>query len=351
MGILQLYEADARGVAGNRVCPMYDCDSAEVAREINGRYTLTATLPRGAHYANEVLQGRAIKAAVNETGKEQYFIVRRRSRSLSGGLNIYAEHQSYYYNGVILGPGSANLGGSAKIVFTSMRTYAVPSITDLASWTYSRSNSLTGGFAARETPTPLGTLLKGWMIEAAGGELDFDGFAVTWKNQLGANNGAIYWYGANLTEMESEDIPDNYFSGIYPYWGRMTDQNRPIVILDNPVMLFSGTWPIQMIKPVDLTDQFDTQPTKAELEAAATAWMDVNRPSGIPTSIKVSRARIQGDTPVDLGDTVRVVNSRWAVDASTRICALAFDPLREKVKTVELGTVNPGFAGAVKNIK
>jgi hypothetical protein len=35
----------------------------------------------------------------------------------------------------------------------------------------------------------------------------------------------------------------------------------------------------------------------------------------------------------------------------TRIQALNFDALRGRVIDVELGTVNPGFAGAVKNMK
>ena len=48
-------------------------------------------------------------------------------------------------------------------------------------------------------------------------------------------------------------------------------------------------------------------------------------PSGIPFSTKAARVRIEGDVPVDLGDTVRVVNAPWGVNISTRIYAMTFD--------------------------
>ena len=79
MKILQLYNADGRGVVSSRVCPLPDCLSAVVWRQINGEYSLTATLPAGAVNRNEATFGRAIKATVDENGGEQYFIIKRRS--------------------------------------------------------------------------------------------------------------------------------------------------------------------------------------------------------------------------------------------------------------------------------
>ena len=133
--ILQLYDADPRGVVTNRICPMPDCSSAVVRREINGEYSLTATLPPGSLFENEIILGRAIKAVGNEAGNEQYFIIKNRPRSLSGGLSIYAEHQSYYYNGVIISGGAALPNGQPRVVFEALRPAAKPSITDISAWT------------------------------------------------------------------------------------------------------------------------------------------------------------------------------------------------------------------------
>lgn len=351
MNVLQLYEADGRGVVSARVCPLPDATDATVRREINGEYSLSVTLPDGAQYANETALGRAIKATVNEAGKEQYFIIKRRTRALTGGFSIYAEHQSYYYNGVCLGAGNPNVNGYCSNVFSAMRTYAAPSITGISTWTYSRTSGLRANFPGRDTPMPLMELLKGWLIEAAGGEVVFDGFDAEWVDAQGADNGAAYRYGANLTEMESEDILDGYASGIYPFWGRQGDENRPLTEITGKVLNYSGSFPLEVIVPVDLTDQFQTQPSAADLLAAAQAYAAQHTPTGVPISIRASRARIGGDIPVDLGDTVTVVNQMWGVNVKTRIFALTFDALRGRVRDVQFGTVNPGFAGAVKNMK
>ena len=349
--MLQLYNADARGVTGTRICPLPDVTEAVVRREINGEYSLSSTLSRGARHENEIQIGRAIKAAVNEAGTEQTFIIKRRTRSLTGGLSVYAEHQSYLYNGLILGAGDAIENGQPRIVFLGIRKAAVPDITDISTWTYSRSSSLRAKFPCRDGPITVMAGLKDHLVGNAGGELIFDGFNVEYVDAMGSDNGAHYSYGINLTELESEDILDGYASGIYPFWGRKGDADRPLTILTDPVLPYSGTFPLQVIIPVDLTDKFDAQPSQAQLLAAAQEYAALNTPTGVPISLNASRVKISSEVPVDLGDTVTVICTPWGLTQQTRIQALNFDALRGRVIDVELGTVNPGFAGAVKNMK
>ena len=349
--MLQLYNADARGVTGTRICPLPDVTEAVVRREINGEYSLSSTLSRGARHENEIQIGRAIKAAVNEAGTEQTFIIKRRTRSLTGGISVYAEHQSYLYNGLILGAGDAIENGQPRIVFLGIRKAAVPDITDISTWTYSRSSSLRAKFPCRDGPITVMAGLKDHLVGNAGGELIFDGFNVEYVDAMGSDNGAYYSYGINLTELESEDILDGYASGIYPFWGRKGDADRPLTILTDPVLPYSGTFPLQVIIPVDLTDKFDAQPSQAQLLAAAQEYAALNTPTGVPISLNASRVKISSEVPVDLGDTVTVICTPWGLTQQTRIQALNFDALRGRVIDVELGTVNPGFAGAVKNMK
>lgn len=349
--MLQLYNADARGVTGTRICPLPDVTEAVVRREINGEYSLSSTLSRGARHENEIQIGRAIKAAVNEAGTEQTFIIKRRTRSLTGGLSVYAEHQSYLYNGLILRAGDAIENGQPRIVFLGIRQAAVPDITDISTWTYSRSSSLRANFPCRDGPITVMAGLKDHLVGNAGGELIFDGFNVEYVDAMGSDNGAYYSYGINLTELESEDILDGYASGIYPFWGRKGDADRPLTILTDPVLPYSGTFPLQVIIPVDLTDKFDAQPSQAQLLAAAQEYAALNTPTGVPISLNASRVKISSEVPVDLGDTVTVICTPWGLTQQTRIQALNFDALRGRVIDVELGTVNPGFAGAVKKMK
>lgn len=349
--ILQLYQASQQGVIVNRICPLPDVKTATVRREINGEFSLSCSMPRGAMYEDEIQIGRAIKATVNEAGKEQLFIVKGRSRSLTGDMQIYAEHQSYYYSGVMLHAGAASANGQPRVVFAGIRSGAVPSITGISTWTYSRSTALRASFPQRRGPISVMEALKSFLVGAAGGELIFDGFDVEYVDRMGADNGAFYRYAVNLTDMSSEDILDGYATGIYPFWGVQGDTSRPLTTLSEEVYYYTGTWPIQVIVPVDFTQLFETQPSRAQLLAACAEYEALNKPTGIPISIKASRVRVEGDTAVDLGDTVRVVNTPWGIDIKTRIFALTFDALQGRVLDVEFGTINPGFAGAVKNMK
>lgn len=349
--ILQLYNANERGVVTTRIGPLPEMRSATVRREINGEFSLSASMPRGAMNEDEIQIGRAIKATINEAGDEQYFIVKKRTRSLTGDMNIYAEHQSYLFNGIMIHAGAASMNGQPKVVFNALRSGAVPSITGICTWTYSRSNSLRAAFPARPGPISLMEALKSFLVGNAGGELIFDGFNVEYVNAMGADNGAFYRYAVNLTGMSSEDILDGYATGIYPYWGRQGDTSRPLTVLTDEVYEYTGTFPVQVIVPVDMTNLFDTQPTQAQLLAACEEYEALNKPTGIPISINASRVRVEGDVAVDLGDTVRVVNTPWGLDIKTRIYSLTYDALQGRVIDVEIGTCNPGFAGAVRNMK
>ena len=353
--ILQLYVAWPMSENFQRLGPLPDIKSATVRRQINGEYSLTCTLSRGSPLENEIGVGMAIKATVNEAGDEQMFIVKKHTRQLTGDMEIYAEHVSYLFNGIMLHAGAANPNGRASNVFRNIRTGAVPDITGICTWTYGRDAALRASFPQRRGPISVMTALKSFLVGAAGGELIFDGLNVEYVDAMGANNGAFYRYAVNLTDMSTEDIIDEYHSGIYPYWGYQGDENRPLTTITGEAYNYSGYYNPTYIIPVDMTSLFETQPTQQQLLDACAAYEALHAPApgpaGIPFSTKASRVRIEGDTAVDLGDTVRVVNAPWGVDISTRIYAMTFDALKGRVIDVEFGTINPGFAGAVKNMK
>lgn len=353
MGKVELYNADGIGRAGTRVCTLSDVSAAVVRREINGAYYLEAALPRGAKFEKQITIGRALQVTVNEVGGREFFIIKKRRRTLTGGMKIYAEHQSYYYNGVIIRGGGAGSAVTPSLAFNQDVSSCHPSITGLGTYT----NNLTGKNTTQKelqgvtTPTSLRADLLGRIAGTFGGEFSFVGFNITWRDREGADRGAVYKYGVNLTEMEAEDILDDYASGIFPYWGSVDPKtNVGIVTIDGWTLDYPGSFPVTVYKPVDLTRSFNTMPTKAQLLAAAQEYLAQTAPSGIPISIKASRARIQSDTVVRLGDTVTVINTPWGINQQTRIFALNHDALRDTTISAEFGKINPGFAGAVKNM-
>lgn len=352
MDFLKLYDADSRGVVpeASLVTVLSDCTQATVRRVINGEISLTASFPPGARSSEALTIGRAIRAAVNEAGKLQDFIIKRRTRTF-GGMTVYAEHQSYYYNGCILRGGGSGESVTPSFSFSQIRQSAHPDIRDIGQFTFSRASNTARIAPAITSPTALRNVLLHWLIETYGGELIFDGFDVEWVDAMGADRGAVYQYGKNITDMTAEDIPDGYASGIFPFWGSVSPQsNVGIVTIQEWTLNYPGTYPVEVIVPVDLTKRFETQPTQEQLLTAAREYLSQNSKNGMPISIKASRARIQGDVPVDLGDTVTVVNSPWGINTKTRIMAMTFDALRRRVIDVEFGTVNPGLAGSIINL-
>ena len=352
MATIDLYKADERGQVGAsaRAGSLPHCTAATVRREINGEYSLTADFPAAAEELGAMQLGMAIRSTVNERGKQQFFIIKNRRRNLTGGISVYAEHQSYYYNGVILNAGAASPNGQPRVVFNAIHQYARPSIAELSTWTYSRA-SLRANFPGRPAPMPVSEALKRYLIEAAGGELIFDGLNVEYVDAMGADHGAEYRYGTNLTGLESEDIMEGYASGIYPYWGSPGDTDRPLTVLSGGVYSYNGSYPMQVIVPVDFNQLFEPQPTQEQMLAACQEYETIHAPTGAPISLRASRARIIGDEPVDLGDTVTLVVSPWGIKTKTRIHALTFDALRVRCIDVQLGAINPGFAGAVRAMR
>lgn len=358
--MLQLYTANLTGNISGRVCALPDVNEATVRREINGEYSLTFTMPRGAANEDEIQLGRAVKATVNEDGKEQFFIIKRRARSLSNDMQVYAEHQSYYFNSAIVPANGVANNVSLQTMFETLRAVAIPHIWDFSTWTFSRSTGIRIDFPAIPTPTTLMEALKRLLVESAGGELDFDGFNLNYVEVMGHDNGATYRYGTNLLGMESEDILDGYASGIFPFWGKIGDPNRPYTTLEGSpdhgmgiywFNHFGVQWPFDVFIPYDLNNYFDSVPSRSQIEAFCYTYEQRYRRSGVPASVRASRVRIEGDVTVDLGDDVHLINGPWGMNAITRILAITFDVLHDRVIDVEFGTINPGFAGAVKNMK
>lgn len=354
MATIDLYNADERGIVGAsaRAGTLTHCTEATVRREINGEYSLTAEFPADAQELESVRLGMAIRTTVNERGSEQFFIIKNRRRSLTGGISVYAEHQSYYYNGVIINAGVASPNGQPRVVFNSIYQYARPSVAEISTWVYSRDSALRANFPERPVPISVSEALKRYLIEAAGGELIFDGLNVEYVDEMGADNGAEFRYGSNLSGLDSEDVLEDYASGIYPFWGAPGDPERPLTVLSGGVYSFGGSYPMQVIKPLDLNSIFEAQPTQEQILAECQAYERIHAPTGVQTSLRASRERIIGDVPVDLGDVVTLQVSPWGgLKTKTRILALSFDARRDRTIDVQLGAINSGFAGAVRGLR
>jgi phage-related protein len=280
-------------------------------------------------------------------------------RSLTGGLELYAEHQSYLYNGYLCKPliiTRDHMGipfESARDVFNAIRGNAIPYVaSNQFVW-----NAMIGRTSPRteppKVPTSLRSVLLGWYAQEYGCEFDVYRTVITAKDRLGADNGASIRYAVNMLDLGADDIVDDYASGIVPYWGAQGDSSRPLTMLSDGYIAYTPAayFPIRKLLPVDFSDYFRSQPTETALRDAANAYAAENAVPYIPRSISAERIERPGDRPINLGDDITVANSAWRMTTKVRAVGVTFDALRKRVVGVELGKLNPGFAGAVRRTK
>lgn len=350
--MLQLWTANVVGTPQSRIGALTECLEALVVRKINDEYTLTVKLPPGSEFENDIEPGQVIILPVDESGTEDRFVIRQRLRTLTGGLEIIAEHQSYVYNGYVVAPLTGTIAITNRAVFNRIRESALPNI---ASSQFVWEGIIEGRFGINPpaVPTGLRELLLGWYVDTYGGEFDFYRTVITHKDRLGADNGASIRYAVNMVDMSADDVMDDYASGIVPFWGSRGDADRPLVMLSEGYIEYTPTtfFPIRRIIPVDFSGYFESQPTEAELRSAAQSYAADHAVPYIPRSISAERIERPGDRPINLGDDITVANSAWRMTTKVRAVGVTFDALRKRVVGVELGKLNPGFAGAVRRTK
>lgn len=357
--MLQLWTANSLGTPQYRIGPLTECIEALVRRKINDEFTLTVKLPPGAEFENDIEPGQVIVAPVDESGTEDRFVIKQRMRSLTGGLELYAEHQSYLYNGYLCKPliiTRSHAGipfQTAHDVFNMIRTNAVPAVASsqfIWNATTVRTSPRT---EPPKVPTSLRALLLGWYAQEYGGEFDFYRTVITAKDRLGADNGASIRYAVNMLDLGVDDIVDDYASGIVPYWGAQGDSSRPLTMLSDGYIAYTPAayFPIRKLLPVDFSDYFQSQPTETALRYAANAYAAENAVPYIPRSVSAEHIERPGDRPLGLGDDITIDNSSWRMTSKIRAVGITLDALTKRVVGVELGKINPGFAGAVRRTR
>lgn len=324
-----------------------DAISCEVTEERNGMYELEMEYPiTGIHF--KYIQYRAIICAIPSPYRtRQPFRIYKISRPLDGIVTIYAAHLSYDLNGIPVSPfnstGIANTFGAIKANMEIDNNFSfVPGIAN----TTSTLNL--------ELPTACRTVLGGMpgsVLDIYGGEYEWDIWTVRlWRNR-GANNGVTVRYGKNMTKLEAETDGENVVTGIYPYWSK-----DGVTVTCDPKIIWADNVRYEKSVPVDFTNDFDEQPTPAQLKTRAEKYIEDNNIGTLPTSITVSfvqLAQMSGYEDIaaleecDLCDTVTVQYEALGVDIEAEIVSETTDVLRERYISMQVGTIRADVAQTI----
>lgn len=341
-----LYDASRTSFNDNGLGILADAISCKVTRELNGQYELEMRYPvEGIHYGEIALRS-ILRVAVDPDKNIQPLRIYRITPAMGGVATIYARHVAYDLGGYVVAPFTA---ADAPSAVAGIKSHALP-----AGMPFELStDKTTVASMAVTAPTSAWTLLggqRGSLLDVYGGEYEFDGWAVRLLTRCGADRGVAVRYGKNLTDLTQDSNCANCYTGVVPYW-----KDNETTVMAPPVYA-EGDFGYTKLMPLDLSSDFEEQPTKAELQAAGAAYVKRNQ-IGVPIvswDVKLALlAQASGYEDVAhleqiyLGDTVGVHFARLGVDAKARVNKIVWDCLLERYDSVALGSVKANIAATI----
>lgn len=325
-----------RTFTSNGVGALTNCISCEVAEERNGEYELVMEYPMtGAHY-EDIAERYIIKAKPNYQDDPQPFRIYRIEKAIEGVIRVYARHLSYDLSGVPVLPFKATSASAACAGLLSNAAFTAPftintTVTTVADFEVTEPSSVRSWFGGRE----------GSLIDTYGGEWAYDKYTCTLKPARGQDRGVKIRYGKNLIDLNQETEISNMWTGVLPYWKDQESGNTVRAGIIN----VAGNFDFRRVLCLDLTDDFEEQPTPAQLTARAQTYITANN-IGVPkVSLTVDWA--QTNERVDLCDTVEIVFERLGISAKAKCIRATWDVLKERYTSLEFGDAQTNIADTI----
>lgn len=325
-----------------------DAISCTATEERNGAFELTMQYPDTGVHFGEITDRCIIYAIPSPYRAPQPFRIYRITRPMDGIIMVYAQHITYDLSGVPLNPFTAVNAPDALSKLSLNAAVDSP----FNFWT---DKSTVASFAV-STPSSTRSVLggsSGSILDVYGGEYEWDGFTVRLYGHRGYDNGVVISYGKNLTDIEQDRNISNVATGIYPYW---TNAEGALVTCDPKIVNAPGTYDFTRVVPVDFSNDFEGQPTPAQLQTRAEKYVEDNK-IGIPkTSITASFVQLEQfpeyeDLALlekcDLCDTVTIRYPQLGVEAKAELVKIETDVLLERYSSVEIGDVRTNIADTI----
>ena len=346
-----LYSADTTLFVTNGLGSLSDAITCTVTEERNGIYELTMTYPvNGSHYA-DISERSIIYAIPSPYRNPQPFRIYQIEAPLNGIVTIHAHHISYDLSGLAVSP--CSITGTAEQAMNLMLSNAQGA----SSFVFDSDVTGNKDFAVK-VPSSFRAMLggtEGSVLDLYHGEFLFDEFDVHLLTNRGTDSGVRIAYGKNLTSFKMTEDLGGIVTGVYPYWA---DSDGNIVEITGKVLTLVTT-DYDNILPVDLSSEFDEQPTPAQLLTATQAYVashDLTVPkvtfdvSFIDLASTDEYAGIAQLEQVDLCDTVTVVFPMYGLNATAKVVKIETNVLADRYNLVTIGTIRTTLADTIAKL-
>lgn len=344
---MRLFDAIETTFTTNGIGVISDAVSCVVTQNLNGSYELQMSYPVTGMRFDALQLRNIIVASVDPISNEQPFRIYRITKPLNGLVSVYARHIAYDLDGIVDAPFTAERLEDALTGLVNNAAGDCP-------FTFTTDKSVNSPFNLK-VPSSIWNILsgvEGSILDTYGGEFEFDGYTVTLHNRRGSDRGVTIAYGKNLTSYQQDTNNANVYTGVYPYW----TNEQTVVTLPEQVILASGDYGFSRILSLDLSTDFETEPTEADLRNRANSYMTANN-IGVPhVSWTISFAMLEQSeeyksqallTRMTIGDTVKVIFPRMNVTASSRVVTCKWNVLLDRYDSVTLGSVRANLAQTI----
>lgn len=342
-----LYEKTETAFISNGLGRLRDCISCIVTEERNGIYELEFEYPMSGANFNLIQVGRIIAVTHDDTGDVEPFDIVSYSRPINGVVTFHCVHISYRLSYCTVTGSGINSLADAFTLFES----AVPSMP----FTFQTDKPSMGYMAAADgIPRTVRELMggvEGSILDAYGGEYKFNNWNVYLYASRGKYRNVTIRYGVNMLNYDEDFDNSGTFSSVIPYWTDGTDK-----VLGDKVDSDSATITGRgETVPLDVSDKFEDQPTKAQVEAEADKYLKGHNTTIPSQSIKIEFVRLQdmgyenlgGLLTCELCDTINVVFPDYNATGQYKIVKTVWDVLSDRFESMELGELSTSLSEAL----
>lgn len=338
--------ADSQGLG-----PLSDCISCTVTQSVDGQDEAQIVYPiNGANY--DLLQpGYLISVSREPDRPRQYYVIYRKTLGLDGTATLYAQHLSYRLRFMVVCSGRNSLDG-LTLYFMTGQTINPDDVYGRGSVALVFDGVTPPSWFTFATPTTLIDAVA-MIIEQTGSVVEYDNFSVIFHASRGEDNGVTVRYGGNLTDAQQEYDTGDGYNAVVPFWVNPSTgavfpagEDEFVVSQDLPSgqSRFPGQY-LQKIAPLDLSDEFETQPSTSDLTSAAQAWLANNKPWEPFNSMTINFVPFDPDANANqaaaqnlrLYDYVRVVISPTDTDVTARVVKTVYNVLLDRYDSIEVG--------------
>ena len=345
-----LYDTNETAFISNGLGRLRDCISCVVTEERNGIYECDFEYPVGGYNYEDIQLGRIIGVTHDESEDVQPFDIVSFTRPIDGVVTFHCTHISYRQSYLTVTGSNIN---SLAAAFALLET-AQPN----NPFTYETDKSGNGYMSSADgVPKSVRSMLggiEGSILDAYGGEYEWDKFKVILHNARGQLRNFSIRYGVNMMDYNEELDSSGTYSSCIPYW---TDGTTTVVgdKQDSGGSTITGRGECV---PLDVSDKFDSSestPTKAQVNAMGLSVMNATNPMIPIQSIKVEFVRLQDmgyenlSSLMECGicDTIKVVFPFYNTSGQFKIVKTVWDVLADRYESMELGDLPVTLAEAL----